>query len=162
MTKPRSFAAPVFTAIALVRVTVAGAPGADIADIPWTESNRWTRHPDKAGVVRFLNGFRRCGSNIPLSDMPPEDVPVFSWVEPEARLAGKEAKLRYVGHLPMDNRHGLAVNTRLTQPVGTAEPPAGCARLAIVEWPGPVGCSPAPPRPQSGKNAQRGARAALR
>ncbi|MGH9477564.1 MAG: IS5 family transposase [Terriglobales bacterium] len=57
-----------------------------------------------------------------------------STTDPEARLArkgaGKEAHLCYAGHLQMDNRHGLAVNTRLTQPSGTAEPEAA---LAMVE-----------------------------
>ena len=39
-----------------------------------------------------------------------------STTDPEARLArkgsGKEAKLCYAGHVQMDNRHGLVVNTR--------------------------------------------------
>ena len=49
-----------------------------------------------------------------------------STTDPEARLArkgpGKEAKLCYAGHVQMDNRHGLVVNTRLTQASGSAEP----------------------------------------
>src|SRR5262249_46385811 len=52
----------------------------------------------------------------------------------EARLArkgaGKEAKLSYAGHVEMDNRHGLVVNTRLTPASGRAEPEAA---LAMVE-----------------------------
>lgn len=48
-----------------------------------------------------------------------------STTDPEARLyrkaLGQEAKLCYLGHLLMDNRHGLAVNTRVTQATGTAE-----------------------------------------
>jgi hypothetical protein len=44
--------------------------------------------------------------------------------------AGKEAKLCYAGHVEMDNRHGLVVNTRLTQASGRAEPEAA---LAMVE-----------------------------
>ena len=51
-----------------------------------------------------------------------------STTDPEARLArkgpGKEAKLSYAGHVQMDNRHGLVVDTRLTQVSGTAEPEA--------------------------------------
>ena len=51
-----------------------------------------------------------------------------STTDPEARLArkgpGKEAKLCYAGHVQMDNRHGLVVNTRLTQASGNAEPAA--------------------------------------
>jgi transposase len=57
-----------------------------------------------------------------------------STTDPEARLArkgaGKEAKLSYAGHVEMDNRHGLVVNTRLTQASGRAEPEAA---LAMVE-----------------------------
>jgi transposase len=61
-----------------------------------------------------------------------------STTDPQARLArkgpGKEAKLCYAGHLQMDNRHGLVVNTRLTQASGTAEPEAALAMAA--ELPG--------------------------
>ena len=57
-----------------------------------------------------------------------------STTDPAARLArkeaGKEAKLCYAGHVEMDNRHGLVVNTRLTQASGRAEP---AAALAMVE-----------------------------
>ena len=57
-----------------------------------------------------------------------------STTDPEARLArkgaGKEAKLSYAGHVEMDNRYGLVVNTRLTQASGRAEPEAA---LAMVE-----------------------------
>jgi transposase len=45
--------------------------------------------------------------------------------DPEARLykkaKGQEAKLGYLGHVLMENRHGLVVNTRLTLATGTAE-----------------------------------------
>lgn len=48
-----------------------------------------------------------------------------STTDPEARLyrkgPGHEAKLCYMGHVLMDNRHGLAVTTRVTQATGTAE-----------------------------------------
>src|SRR5712691_1998902 len=48
-----------------------------------------------------------------------------STTDPEARLykkaPGQEAKLCYLGHVLMDNRHGLAVGTRVTQASGTAE-----------------------------------------
>src|SRR5208337_4735229 len=54
-----------------------------------------------------------------------------STTDPQALLArkgsGKEAKLTYAGHVQMDNRHGLVVNTRLTQASGTAEPEAALA-----------------------------------
>ena len=48
-----------------------------------------------------------------------------STTDPEARLCrkgpGKEAKLNYLGHVLMENRHGPAVETELTQATGTAE-----------------------------------------
>ncbi len=48
-----------------------------------------------------------------------------STTDPEARLykksAGSEAKLCYLGHALMENRHGLLVKTRVTQATGTAE-----------------------------------------
>jgi transposase len=48
-----------------------------------------------------------------------------STTDPESRMArkgqGKEAKLSYAGHLLMENRNGLVVNTRLTAASGTAE-----------------------------------------
>jgi transposase len=48
-----------------------------------------------------------------------------STTDPEAQLAkrgtGQEAKLAYQGHVLMDNRHGLAVQARVTVASGTAE-----------------------------------------
>jgi transposase len=48
--------------------------------------------------------------------------------------AGKEAKLSYCGHVTMENRNGLVVNTRVTQATGTAEREA--AVEMIEEIPG--------------------------
>jgi transposase len=48
-----------------------------------------------------------------------------STTDPEARLyrkgKGKEAKLCFLGHALMENRHGLFIDTRLTLATGTAE-----------------------------------------
>ena len=59
-----------------------------------------------------------------------------STTDPEARLArkgpGKEAKLCYAGHVQVDNRHGLVVNTRLTQASGKAEPAAALAMAVEI------------------------------
>jgi transposase len=48
-----------------------------------------------------------------------------STTDPESRLfkksKGSEAKLAFLGHVMMENRHGLAVDTRLTDANGTAE-----------------------------------------
>src|SRR6202049_4801389 len=65
-----------------------------------------------------------------------------STTDPEARLArkgpGKEARLCYTGHVQMDNRHGLVVNTRLTQASGNAEPTAALAMAAESGGKGPA------------------------
>jgi hypothetical protein len=54
-----------------------------------------------------------------------------STTDPEARLykkaQGREAKLCYLGHVLMENRHGLVLDTRLTQATGTAEREAALA-----------------------------------
>ena len=56
-----------------------------------------------------------------------------STTDPEARLykkaAGQEAKLCFLGHVLMENRHGLVVNTRLTPATSTAEREAAIALL---------------------------------
>lgn len=56
-----------------------------------------------------------------------------STTDPEARLykkaAGQEAKLCFLGHVLMENRHGLVVNTCLTPASGTAEREAAVALL---------------------------------
>jgi DDE family transposase len=65
-----------------------------------------------------------------------------STIDPEARLArkgpGKEARPCYAGHVQMDNRHGLVVNTRLTQVSGIAEPTAALAMAAEIAGQGRV------------------------
>jgi IS5 family transposase len=61
-----------------------------------------------------------------------------STTDPQARLykkaAGQQAKLCYLGHVLMENRHGLVVNTRLTAATGRAERTAALAMVA--ELPG--------------------------
>ncbi len=55
-----------------------------------------------------------------------------STTDPEARLSrigGKEAKLSYQGHVLIENRHGLVVDTRLTPSSGTAEWEAALSML---------------------------------
>ena len=56
-----------------------------------------------------------------------------STTDPESRLyrkaAGREAKLSYMGHALMENRHGLAVGGTVTQATGTAEREASEAML---------------------------------
>jgi len=54
--------------------------------------------------------------------------------DPQSRLyrkgKGKEARLYFMGHVLMENRNGLAVDTRLTQATGTAERAAALAMAA--------------------------------
>ncbi len=56
-----------------------------------------------------------------------------STTDPEARLykkaKGQEAKLGYLGHVLMENRSGLVVDSRLTLATGTAEREAGVAMV---------------------------------
>ena len=94
-----------------------------------------------------LKSFKRKGED---SQTPPDDDPSNpsvdfhgerranathqSTTDPEARLykksPGSAAKLCYMGHVEMENRNGLAVNSRLTQAHGRAEPSAA---LEMVE-----------------------------
>jgi hypothetical protein len=85
-----------------------------------------------------LKSFKR--RDAPPSDEPPDDPgnPTVdfhkekrsnkthqSTTDPEARLLkkgkGKEAKLCFLGHALMENRHGLLVDFQLTEATGTAE-----------------------------------------
>src|SRR6266700_7546141 len=56
-----------------------------------------------------------------------------STTDPEARLyrkgQGKEAKLAYLGHVLLDNRHGLVANVCVTAATGAAEREAALALL---------------------------------
>ena len=56
-----------------------------------------------------------------------------STTDPAAKLyrkaAGREARLSYMGHVVMENRHGLAVDGKLTEANGTAERQASEAML---------------------------------
>jgi transposase len=59
-----------------------------------------------------------------------------STTDPQSRLykkaAGQEAKLCYIGHLLLENRNGLVVNTRLTEADGHAERRAALAMVGEV------------------------------
>ena len=56
-----------------------------------------------------------------------------SKTDPDAYLfkksTGSEAKLAYLGHLLMENRHGLVVDAKVTQATGTAEREAAVERV---------------------------------
>jgi transposase len=59
-----------------------------------------------------------------------------STTDPEARLykkaTGQEAKLAYLGHVLMENRHGLVVGSCVTQATGTAEREAALAMAEAI------------------------------
>jgi len=60
-----------------------------------------------------------------------------SKTDPDARLyrkrSGQEAKLGYLGHVLMENRHGLILDGMLTQADGTAERDAALLML-YQQW----------------------------
>src|SRR5919109_3418199 len=60
-----------------------------------------------------------------------------STTDPESRLfrksRGHEAKLVYMGHVLMENRHGLVVDAELTQATGTAEREAALSMVKELE-----------------------------
>jgi transposase len=59
-----------------------------------------------------------------------------STTDPESRLyrksKGKESRLCYMGHVLMENRNGLVVDTRLTQAMGTAERDAAAGMIRNI------------------------------
>jgi len=59
-----------------------------------------------------------------------------STTDPEARLykkaKGQEAELCYLGHVLMENRHGLVVDTQVTPATGTAEREAAVAMAEAI------------------------------
>jgi transposase len=98
-----------------------------------------------AGQKSFKRKESKAADNPPKDDDPGNPSVDFhgerrrndthqSTTDPEARLArkgaGKEAKLSYAGHVLMENRNGIAVNSQVTQAVGRAEPQAA---IAMVE-----------------------------
>jgi transposase len=89
-----------------------------------------------------LKSFRRKDTPLPPPDDPGNPTVDFhgerrsnathaSTTDPEARLArksrGHEAELAYQGHVLMENRNGLAVDSCVTQALGTAEREAAVA-----------------------------------
>jgi hypothetical protein len=96
----------------------------------WAGHKSFKRKADDRQTRRMIPAtpawtFTASGAATQLTNRPP--ILRHGW---PARGAGKEAKLSYAGHVEMDNRHGLVVNTRLTQASGRAEPEAA---LAMVE-----------------------------
>ena len=63
-----------------------------------------------------------------------------STTDPQARLyrkgSGREATLAYLGHVLLDNRHGLVTNVCVTAATGTAEREAAAWMLAASAPPG--------------------------
>jgi transposase len=89
-----------------------------------------------------LKSFKKKGTVSPPPDDPGNPTVNFhgerrsnathaSTTDPDARLMRKgsqhEAKLSYHGHVLMENRHGLAVDARVTPATGTAEREAAAA-----------------------------------
>jgi len=91
--------------------------------------------------------FKQKGAPVPPPDDPGNPTVDFhgarrtndthaSTTDPEARLykkaRGQEAKLCSLGHVLMENRHGLAVQSRVTQATGTAEREAAPEMMGMV------------------------------
>jgi transposase len=100
-----------------------------------------------AGQKSFQPRQRRRGSRPPddpgnptvdFRGAPRSNATHTSTTDPEARLAkrapGQAAKLAYAGHVLMDNRHGLAVATRVTPATGFAERETAVALVRAVRW----------------------------
>ena len=64
-----------------------------------------------------------------------------STTDPDARLfrkgTGKEAKLCFMGHVLMENRHGLVVDGRVSEATGTAEREMALAMIGRRARPAP-------------------------
>jgi transposase len=92
------------------------------ADNGEDEGSGGGRNPD-----RDFRGERRCNQTH------------RSTSDPQARLyrkgSGKPAHLCYMGHVLMENRHGLAVGSRLTRATGTAEREAALALIDALRLP---------------------------
>ncbi len=62
-----------------------------------------------------------------------------STTDPDSRMfrksKGKEAKLCYMGHVLMENRHGLVVKPTVTQATGTAERDASVEMVQVISNP---------------------------
>jgi len=101
-----------------------------------------------------LKSFKKKGQGAPPPDDPRNPTVDFhgerrsnathaSTTDPEARLArkgsGKEAKLAYQGHALIENRHGLVVDTCVTQATGTAEREAAAAMATNLRRDATVG-----------------------
>ena len=65
-----------------------------------------------------------------------------SATDPEARLyrkgRGKEAKLSFMGHALTENRHGLIVESRVSEASGTAERDEAQAMIKVVPGRHPI------------------------
>src|SRR4030095_5603778 len=70
--------------------------------------------PDDPGnpTVNFHGETRSNATHAAITD---SDAPLFT------KAKGDEAKLCYLGHVLIENRHGLVVNSRLTRATGRAE-----------------------------------------
>ncbi|HUE88243.1 MAG TPA: IS5 family transposase [Vicinamibacterales bacterium] len=101
-----------------------------------------------------LKSFQRKDGAVPPPDDPGNPTVNFhgerrsnathaSTSDPDAQLyrkgQGKEAKLAYLGHVLLNNRHGLVANVCVTAATGTAEREAALALLATVPGGATVG-----------------------
>jgi transposase len=85
------------------------------------------------------NGFTSRNPDVDFKGQKRTNNTHQSTTDPEARLfkkgKGKETKLCFMGHVLMENRHGLAVSTRLTVATGTAEREAAFGMVEEIKAP---------------------------
>lgn len=83
------------------------------------------------------NGFKPKNPDVDFKGEKRSNETHASTTDPEAKLhkksAGQETKLCYMGHVLMENRHGIAVSVRLTQASGTAEREAALEMMDEVK-----------------------------
>lgn len=83
------------------------------------------------------NGFKPKNADVDFKGEKRSNETHTSTTDPEARMyrksEGKETKLGFLGHVLMENRHGLAVSVRLTEANGTAEREAGLEMMKAIK-----------------------------
>lgn len=94
-------------------------------------------HPKDEEPPRDGNGFKPKNPDVDFKGEKRSNETHASTTDPEAKLhrksAGQETKLCYMGHVLMENRHGIAVSVRLTQASGTAEREAALEMMDEVK-----------------------------
>ncbi len=91
----------------------------------WASMKSFKRKPDASDSPPPPAGGDGRNAGVDFHGETRSNATHASTTDPDARLyrkgKGREAKLCFLGHATMENRHGLIVDTRLTLATGTAE-----------------------------------------